>query len=248
MTGAFWHHVAVRRSLLVVACLAGAAHADPKDEAEDLYRQGSRHYDLREYPAAIDAFKRAYELYPEPTFLFDIAQAYRLLDDCDNAAGFYRNYMRVKPDADDHDKAEQLAKEMESCAADRKQRAQALPPPPRAVSTTRPANRGLRLAGIVTMGAGAAAAGVGIYFSLDASDKSTRVEQACLNGCNASDVASLDSSGKSSSQLAIAMYAIGGVALTAGAALVIYATMHSEETVTVVPTPGGAAMSWGMRF
>jgi tetratricopeptide (TPR) repeat protein len=233
--------------LFVVACLAGAAHADPKDEAEDLYRQGSKHYDLREYTAAIDAFKRAYELYPEPTFLFDIAQAYRLLDDCDNAAGFYRNYVRVKPDADDRDKAEQLAKEMESCAADRKQRAQP-PPPVRRVVETRPANRGLRLAGIVTAGAGAAAAGVGIYFSLDAADKAHRVEQLCASGCNATDVASIDSSGKTSSQLAIAMYAVGGAALTAGAAMFIYATLHSEETVTVAPTPGGAAMSWAVRF
>ena len=206
---------AVRCSVFLAVLLGGVAFADPEPkqaQAEELYAEGSKHYNLREYAPAIDAFKRAYSLYPEPTFLFDIAQAYRLLNDCENSAVFYRNYLRAKPDAEDRDQAEKLAGEMTTCATDqtrerddrdRERERQVvapspLPPPP-------PGHRGLEVAGFVTAGVGLALVGAGVYFSLDASDKAHRIEQLCATSCNATDVATIDGSGKSSSHLAIGM-------------------------------------------
>ncbi|MGE5183307.1 MAG: tetratricopeptide repeat protein [Acidobacteriota bacterium] len=252
----------MRRSVVVLVCVARAASAQPgdgsavdphQDQAQALYAEGARHYTLREYPQAIDAFKHAYALFPEPTFLFDIAQAYRLLGDCDNAAGFYRNYIHAKPDADDRDQADKLATDMEACAADQRkqrdaERARQLAAPPRVV-TTAPSESGLELAGMLTAGVGAALTGAGVYFSVDAADKAHQLETACMTRCNAGDVASIDSQGKSSQTTAAVLYVSGGIALAAGAGMIVWATLHSSpETITVAPTRGGAAASYTMRF
>ena len=247
--------------LFAVACVASSAHAQPDaapppadphlNEAEQLYAEGSKHYNLREYPQAIDAFKRAYALVPEPTFLFDIAQAYRQQRDCDNALTFYRNYLRAKPDADDRDKVEKLAAEMQTCAealardreAERqRQLAAGTPPAPRH-------NGALRLAGAVTAGVGAIAAGTGVYFSVDANHQAHRLEQACTPRCNATDVASIDSQGKNDQTLAIGLYIGGGLALGAGVGMVVWAMTHaSAETITVAPVAGGATVSTSLHF
>jgi tetratricopeptide (TPR) repeat protein len=255
MIGAMW------RWLVVVCCLASALHAqpdgsaaDPKQaQAEALYAEGAKDYSAREYAEAIDAFKRAYELFPEPTFLFDIAQAYRLLKDCDNAAAFYRNYLLAKPDAPDRGKAEKLVGEMDTCAADLHKHRDAGRAQPLAVAAPAaaagPRYRGLRLAGFITAGAGLVLAGAGVYFSIDAADKANQLEQACMTSCRAIDVSAIDSAGKSSEQSATTMYIAGTAALAAGAGMIVWATLHaSPETVIVTPAPGGATVSTTIRF
>lgn len=232
----------MRCALAVVACLAGAAHAAPDSqqaEAHALFVEGSKHYNLREYREAIEAFKHAYALFPEPTFLFNIGQAYRQLNDCENARVFYRNYVRAAPSGADRANAEQLAGEMETCAAEQKRA-------PVAIAAPAAPSRygGLRFGGIVIAGVGAALAGAGIVFSLEASAAARQLERRCTPGCNAADVVSLDSEGKTWSQLSIAMYAVGGAAVVAGGIMVLWASLHADAPpVAVVPIPGGAAVS-----
>jgi tetratricopeptide (TPR) repeat protein len=226
---------------------AASSSVDPKQvQAESFYAEGAKQYNLHAYAAAIDAFKRAYDLAPEPTILFDIAQAYRLLKDCENAASFYRTYLRAKPDAHDRDKADKLASEMEGCAA--VQLDQRPLPPPTQVVVPGPRSHGFRLAGIITVGVGAALAGTGVYFSLDAADKAHQLEHACMTSCQAADVASIDRDGKSSAQRAVAMYFASGIAIAAGCAIV-WTTMHaSPDAVQVAPTSGGVTVSTTVRF
>jgi tetratricopeptide (TPR) repeat protein len=214
---------------------------DPKDEAQALYKEGANQYDLHEYATAIDDFKRAYALFAEPTILFDIAQAYRMLHDCDNATAFYRDYVRAKPDGDDRD------------TAIKRQREQAAPGPAPVgtimVMTPPPRNRGLKVAGIVTAAVGAAIAGAGIYFSLDAADKARQLEQACMASCVAGDVTSIDQAGQTSQDRALALYIIGGSALAIGTGMFVWATLHAgSETIRVAPLPGGAAVSTTVHF
>jgi hypothetical protein len=239
---------------LVLARSAAAQPADPKDEAQALYKEGAKQYDLHEYATAIDDFKRAYALFAEPTILFDIAQAYRMLHDCDNATTFYRDYVRAKPDGDDRDTAIKRADETAACAAEqRRQREQAAPRPAPVgtvmVMTTPPRNRGLKLAGIVTAAVGAAIAGAGIYFSLDAADKARQLEQACMVSCVAGDVTTIDQAGQTSQDRALALYIIGGSALAIGTGMFVWATLHAgSETIRVAPLPGGAAVSAAVHF
>lgn len=233
---------------------SGSANDPHRAEAEALYAEGARHYTLREYTEAIEAFKHAYALVPEPTFLFDIAQAYRLLGDCDNSAGFYRNYIHAKPEADDRAKAEKLAAEQDECATEqRKQRdaerarllAASAPPPAQQGSQY----RGLKLAGWLTAGVGAAFTAAGVYFSIDAADKAHQLETACMTSCNAVDVASIDNQGKSSSTTASVLYVTGGIALAAGTGMIVWATLHaSPERVTIAPARGGATLSTTIHF
>jgi len=67
--------------LVAAAALATAAVpalADPKTEAEALFRAGEKAFDAGQYQAAADAFDLAYKKLPLPAIAFSEAQAYRL--------------------------------------------------------------------------------------------------------------------------------------------------------------------------
>ncbi len=101
----------MKRKLLLVALLGSclviptwntkAAHAqqDAKTRALDAYKQGTKKYNLGKWQDAIALFEKAYELYPDAAFLFNIAQSYRQSDDCKQAAFFYKRYLAIKADA-----------------------------------------------------------------------------------------------------------------------------------------------------
>ena len=84
--------------VLVVAVCNGTASADGGD-AKARYMSGQSHYNLNEFSEALQDFKEAYRLHPDPAFLFNIAQCERQLGDFDEAIKFYRSYLRNKPDA-----------------------------------------------------------------------------------------------------------------------------------------------------
>jgi len=88
------------------------------DEARRLYDLGITHYDLGEFDQAIAAFKQAYALTQAPGLLFNIAQAYRLKKDYENALYFYRSYLRKEPDAPNRSDVEARIGEMEQLIAD----------------------------------------------------------------------------------------------------------------------------------
>jgi len=83
-------------SLLLLA--SGVAAAEQND-AKARYLSGQSHYNLNEFAEALQDFKEAYRLRPDPAFLFNIAQCERQLGDLDEAIKFYRTYLRNKPDA-----------------------------------------------------------------------------------------------------------------------------------------------------
>lgn len=246
----------MRLYLLTVIALTTSAYADeaprePQTRAQALYEEGSKHYKLHEYDAAIAAFKQAYAMFPEPTILFDLGQAYRQLHDCTDALSFYKTYLRDKPDAEDRGVVEKLVAEMQACV-DEQSRVAAAPPPasaPAPVVVAPPRNRGLRVAGIVTGGVGALVAATGIYFSYDAAHQASLLERMCMTKCASTDVAAIDRKGKASQTDAITLYAIGGSVAAIGTGMFVYAILHADpETVTVSPTAGGAAVSARFRF
>lgn len=110
---------------LLVTTAAPALHAQPADpapaaatneeQAQALYESGVRHYNVAEYDEAIADYKAAYKLYPEPTFLYNIAVAYRMKGDCQQALVFYRTYLRNEPNPPNKDKIDQRVAEMEEC-------------------------------------------------------------------------------------------------------------------------------------
>jgi tetratricopeptide (TPR) repeat protein len=99
---------------------------DDRAAARDHYKRGITAYNLGEYDRAVDELKKAYELSNAPSLLFNIAQALRLKRDHAQALLFYRNYLRLEPNAPNRADAEALAIEMqEKAAADERAAAEA---------------------------------------------------------------------------------------------------------------------------
>ena len=115
-------------STVLGACVLAPllAFADPTT-ADGWYKEGENQYNLGNFPKAIDAFKKGFELEPAETkkaaYLFNIAQAYRQLEDCKEAVFFYKRYLAFK-DADKkkplkankRKEIEDRIKELDACA------------------------------------------------------------------------------------------------------------------------------------
>ncbi|MGC9983502.1 MAG: hypothetical protein ABSF35_07695 [Polyangia bacterium] len=126
--------------LVVFACVAGRvplARAEEKPdkiadkksnaEARRAYEDGTKFYNLGDFDRAISNYKKAFEIKPEPVFLYNIAQAYRLKGDLQQAMFFYKSYLRTSPDADNRAEVEGRIKEMDALLA--KQKATIAQPP-----------------------------------------------------------------------------------------------------------------------
>jgi tetratricopeptide (TPR) repeat protein len=75
------------------------AFAQPKT-AEDFYNEGSTQYNLGNFKAAAEAFKKGFELEPDDSkktsYLFNVAQSYRQDKDCEKQVFFYKRYLALK--------------------------------------------------------------------------------------------------------------------------------------------------------
>ena len=117
-------------ALAIAVLLSGhSAWAQPTD-ADVAYEDGRRLYDLREWDQAIAKFKEAYRLRPDPKSLFNIAQSFRLKNDCVEAINFYRTYKRNFPNEKNVPKVDKFIAELEPCA-----KLSTNPPPPPLVKT-----------------------------------------------------------------------------------------------------------------
>ena|SRR5450755_3490375 len=63
----------------------GGEISSPTASGERLFRRGVDAYDQGQNDAALKWFQEAYRLAPEPSILFNIAQAYRAIGDCQKA-------------------------------------------------------------------------------------------------------------------------------------------------------------------
>jgi tetratricopeptide (TPR) repeat protein len=81
----------------VRATPAGAQPVTPEESARAHHEQGRLQYSLGRYETAISEFRKAYELRADPSFLFDIAEAYRSLGAAERAVFFYRRYLDTHP-------------------------------------------------------------------------------------------------------------------------------------------------------
>jgi len=111
----------VRGAVLCLLLASATSQAQPppgkpydKERARALYAEGLRHYNVAEYDQAIEAFKGAYLVSGDPRLLFNVAQAYRLKGDCEQALRFYKNFQRENPDAQSAAEVEGAIRKCES--------------------------------------------------------------------------------------------------------------------------------------
>jgi iron complex outermembrane recepter protein len=128
---------------LVLAATMGSAVAKsespPKVEARRHYDAGMAHFNLREYELAIEEFQAGYRLRPDPVFLYNVAQAYRLLEDSRQALYFYRAYLRNSPEAANRQEVEERIAIIEKVQQERQLAAAAAPAPAPAATAVRDA-------------------------------------------------------------------------------------------------------------
>jgi tetratricopeptide (TPR) repeat protein len=227
-----------------------AASPEARAEAKTLSRRAQAAFDLGEYDAAIRDFKEAYRLFPTPGLLFNLGQAHRLKGDCSGALTMYRNYLRLQPDAPHRAVVEKHIVDMEACekaAAERRDAAPAPVPAPSpqplpAAPAPAPASSsggGLRLAGLVTAGAGAVALAAGGYFSYDAARAERDVEGDIVAGTPWRDIEATHDRGERSELLGIGLLAAGGAAVVTGTVLYVLG-MDGAEAPTIAVAPGAA--------
>ena len=75
----------------------GAPAAQVADSARAHHEAGRAHASQARFEAAIAEYRKAYELRGDPSYLLDIAEAYRALGVAERAVFFYRRYLTTHP-------------------------------------------------------------------------------------------------------------------------------------------------------
>lgn len=116
-------------TIIFALTVANSAHAaDDRNKARAAFRLANQHYSLGEYQEALAAFKEAYRNYEDPSFLFNIAQCQRQLDQRAEAIRAYRMYLVYAPDASNRDEVRQLIGRLER-ELEAERATKAAPPP-----------------------------------------------------------------------------------------------------------------------
>jgi tetratricopeptide (TPR) repeat protein len=109
-------------SAVALTSAPSPARADEKttEQARQHYTKGKQAFDLGKWDDAIAEFEEAYKLRSDPTFLFNMAQAYRRKGDLQRALDLYKNYLIENPDSPKRSEIEKriraLEKEMKNPA------------------------------------------------------------------------------------------------------------------------------------
>lgn len=98
-----YRSVALALTLLSASppCLVEAQETPARERALELYRQSRAEYDIGDYRAAADLLERAYEIFPEPNLLYNLARAYGSLGEHARAVAAYEAYLEASPEAED---------------------------------------------------------------------------------------------------------------------------------------------------
>jgi tetratricopeptide (TPR) repeat protein len=99
--------VALMLAIAVGTAGPRSARADDAQQARELFTQGNTFYDLGQFDRAIDAWQKGYQLKNDPGFLYNIAQAYRVMEDAQKAIFFYKRYLSNAPKAHNREEVEQ---------------------------------------------------------------------------------------------------------------------------------------------
>jgi tetratricopeptide (TPR) repeat protein len=197
-------------------------------EAKKLFDQGKALYLQGSYQDAIDAWLKAYDLSGKPLMFDNIANAFERLGDARKAHEYLQRWRDAAPKDElptidarlknleariaREDEAEAARKAEEQKAAEEAKRKKEAPPPPP------PKPQGLYVPGLVVMGAGVAAVGVGVTLDLVAAGERPSAQSACVTTaagplCKASDRSAILSSNTFAS--------VGDVLWIAGSAVAV---------------------------
>jgi tetratricopeptide (TPR) repeat protein len=250
------------------ALIESSVSADPSPEvrkqAGALYEEGGKLYAAGEFKAAAARFEQAYALDPDPAYLFNAAQAYRLGGACAEAARSYQKFLDEVPDPPSRDKVLAWRDAQAACArapagagVRKPAELEELMPIERAPTplpvAPHPTARGHRGLAYGAVGVGIAGLGVAGFFTWDAgylADARDRLGARCSAAapCDGARLEDYDDRGHRATTIAVVSYAVGGAAIATAIALFVTGREHHDPALALVPSPGGGLVVAGFGF
>ncbi|HET9622509.1 MAG TPA: tetratricopeptide repeat protein [Kofleriaceae bacterium] len=242
-------------------------------KARELAQRGRAYHDAGDYGSAIAAFTQAYVIAPSPALLFNLAQAYRLQGNCDDAALMYQRYLATNPSPEGRALAEGHLATVERCmhkialhipvekaSATSSVVATHAPAASLSVDAAQSSHKaeiekdvGLGL-GLAGTGALAAA----LFFAVRANNASNDVSNAEApppaggkgggGKTGGTNVGAIDDRGESAASTARVLAIGGGLGLAAGVVMYVIGRRDEQAPVVVAPTTRGAAVSMRWSF
>lgn len=264
---------AIATTALAASLFAAVASAPPTARADDVWPsavparartladRGRKLHDAGDYRSAIAAFTQAYAMAPSPALLFNLAQAYRLGGNCDDAAVLYRRYLASNPPAEGRALAEGHLATVERCMhklalhipVETPSGALVVPPPPAVVASdvAPPASHTAQIekdVGIGLFTGGSIALAAAVYYAFQAHNASNDVAAAYAMGAKWKEVAPIDQRGKDASTRAQISGGAAALGIAGGVAMYLLGR-HTEQTpVTVAATGHGVQVSMLWAF
>ena len=223
--------------LTALALAASLAAPDPAkvEEAERLRDEAIIAFEADDFEGAIEKFKQAYEVDPEPSYLFNIGRVYEELGQLKEALEYYQKFA-VQPhlELSEREAAAERIKVLRNLVGEDEPDERSdpgvepQPPPPR--ETDEPPDTPQRpykpfvIAGATLLGLGGAAAiGGGVGFGVLARNRSDQVravaDEGNPDGLTLTEVEDLDAQGRSFELLQITTASVGGAVAIVGAVL-----------------------------
>lgn len=261
--------------ILSCTSIAVAAPLTPeqREQARQHYESASRKFDVGRFDDAATEFQMVYEMTGDPSLLYNIAQSFRQAQKYDKALLFYRSYLNKLPEAGNRAAVEKRMSEISEILEKQKSVTEAPPqgtikpsgeePPapetkpaptmtPAPVEPPKPPPPGLRYAGIALGALAVASLGAGVAMSVLAMNASDDVQKAAKSGAVFTPaLRDTERNGATYDTVAIAAYAVAGVAAV-GSAVTLYFGYRKprERSVAVAPliAPGVAGLLVGGSF
>ncbi|MGE0867849.1 MAG: hypothetical protein AB7P03_04780 [Kofleriaceae bacterium] len=224
-----------------IAAWSSMAHAGPSADAAAEFAKGSAAYQALRYGEAAERFEAAYRLDPDPSYLFNAAQAYRLARACAKAKAVFDQFLALTAESRHDDKVMLYVDDAAACAAEQERLlAAARVGDPRTGRTK-------RIAGVATAVTGVGLLATGTYLALRARSRSEDFDE-CVETPGCSRLQLLHDQGERADRWAKVSFAVGGAALLGGGLLYYLGVRdraaESSRQVTVVPADGGLVVSY----
>jgi len=239
------------------------ADAPDKDAGKRAFAEGQALYARGDYGAAGARFEAAYAADPDPAYIFNAGQAYRLRaaeraatqrSDCAAAMKAYREFLRAMPSSFDRAEVDRYVADMKACAGelvvastdkpvdtpiDRPiDRAVEPPPSEPHPSDIRYGTSPLRIGSYLVGGIGLVGIGLGTHYALEG----RRLADERDRSTSGSERARLDDEGHAANvKMAVAM-SIGGAAVITGVVMWIKGGRPRESRISVAPARRGASV------
>jgi tetratricopeptide (TPR) repeat protein len=216
--------------------------------AREHYARGKAAQDAGEYEAASEAYQAAFEAFPQPLLLYNVAQVKRLSGANDEAIAYYEKYLALDPSGPGAANAREIVAELRAAKEQDKppiepldpkeDEARSLPieppaPPDIVIPLLEPkpktsSGRTLKIVGLSAAGLGVVGIGAGVLFGLKAKSKSDSISN--FEGQWDEGKNQLFDDGESAERLMFISMTVGAASVIAGAVLYYMGTRKDARS------------------